>query len=54
MESEKRPEPYQFSFVGGEFNSYFFTTVVGVVYEIKFVPSTDFFDAYPDLGADVF
>lgn len=25
-----------------------------MVYEIKFVPSTDFFDAYPDLGADVF
>lgn len=24
------------------------------MYEVKFVPSTDFFDAYPDLGVEVF
>ncbi len=45
---------YEFEFVGGNYNLYRFSTVAEVRYEVKFVPSTDFFDAYPGLGAEVF
>lgn len=54
MESENQRNLYKYTFVGGEFNSYFFTTTDDVTYEIKFVPATDLFNAYSDLGAEVF
>lgn len=54
MESEKSSSAYQYVTVGGDFNSYFFTTITDVVYEIKFVPSSEYFNAYMDLGAEVF
>lgn len=54
MESEKQPSRYQFTFTSGEFNSYYFTTDTDIVYEIKFIPSTDFFGAYPELDVDIF
>ena len=54
MESESERSRYQYTFTDGDFNSYYFTTVVDVVYEIKFISSTDFFGAYPDLEADIF
>ena len=54
MESEKLSNFYKYTFAGGDFNSYYFTTIDGVIYEIEFVPSTDVFYAYPDIGVDVF
>ncbi|MBC8154881.1 MAG: hypothetical protein H7Z72_18445 [Bacteroidetes bacterium] len=54
MESKGLDRVYKYTFAGGDFNSYYFTTVDNLTYEIKFVPSSDFFDAYPDLGVDVF
>lgn len=54
MESNKSSSAYQYTSVGREFNSYFFTTITDVVYEVKFVPSSDYFNAYMDLGAEVF
>lgn len=54
MESKKPTEPYQYTFTGGETNSYFFTTQTNVIYEIKFVPSTDYFRGYEALEVEVF
>ena len=54
MESTKPSEPYQYTFTGGETNSYFFTTQTSVIYEIKFVPSTDYFKGYEALEVEVF
>lgn len=54
MESENQRSLYQFTFAGGDFNSYYFTTDIDIVYEIKFIPSTDYFGAYSDLDADIF
>lgn len=54
MESENQRNLYKYTFVGGEFNSYYFTTIDNVIYEIKFVPSTDLLDAYADIDTDVF
>ncbi|TAE34003.1 MAG: hypothetical protein EAZ91_01455 [Cytophagales bacterium] len=52
---EKEPiEPYEYQFKGGINNSYFFSTDGGVKYEIKFVPSTEYFDGYEALDVDVF
>ena len=47
-------EPYEFEFAGGEQNAYLFTTDIGIKYEIKFVPSSDYFNAYMDVDAEVF
>lgn len=47
-------ERYEFEFVGGEHNVYLFTTGADIKYEIKFVPSSEYFSAYMDLGAEVF
>lgn len=33
---------------------YLFTTDVDIKYEVKFVPSSEYFNAYMDLGAEVF
>jgi hypothetical protein len=54
MEKEQPVEPYEFTFAGGEANSYFFTTQTNVIYEIKFIPSTDYFSGYEALEVDVF
>lgn len=55
MESESLPEPpYSNSFLDGLHNVFVFTTVDDVVYEIKFVPSTDFFTDYESLDVNVF
>lgn len=45
---------YEFEFRGGEHNIYIFVTGDEIRYEIKFIPSTDFFGAYPDLEVDIF
>ncbi len=47
-------ERYEFEFVEGEHNVYLFTTGTDIKYEIKFVPSSEYFNAYMDLGAEVF
>lgn len=54
MASKKSDSPYKYTAVGSGFNSYFFTTIIDVVYEVKFVPSSDYFNAYQDLGVEVF
>lgn len=54
MESKKPSSAYKYTAVGGIFNSYFFTTTTDVVYEIKFIPSTDYFTIYVDVDAEVF
>lgn len=54
MESGSQTSTYKYTFLGGEFNSYYFTTIDNITYEIKFVPSSDFFAAYEELEADVF
>jgi hypothetical protein len=46
--------PYQYRFAGGLLNSFVFTTINNVVYEIKFVPSTDFFPSYAELDMEIF
>ncbi len=45
---------YEYEFSGGDNNTYRFSTDDEINYEIKFVPSSDFFDAYEELDADVF
>ena len=45
---------YEYEFDGGEHNSYRFSTVDAVGYEVKFIPSADIFNAYSDLGVEVF
>ncbi len=45
---------YEYGFEGSPSNSYIFLTKDDIRYEIKFVPSTDYFNGYPDLEADVF
>ncbi len=45
---------YEFEFIGGKQNLYLFVTDGEVRYEIKFIPSTDFFGAYPELDVDIF
>jgi hypothetical protein len=47
-------EPYKFDFEGGSLNSYIFSTENDVRYEIKFVPSTDFFPSYAELDMEIF
>lgn len=54
MERGRPIEPYEYSFIGDPFNSYFFTTLDTITYEIKFIPSTEYFSAYPDLESDAF
>ena len=45
---------YEYEFNGGVYNTYRFLTSDNIRYEIKFVPSTDLFNAYPNLEAEVF
>lgn len=47
-------QPYTVSLVGGPSNVSVFTTEDNVVYEIKFVPSNDFFTDYEQLDVDIF
>jgi Family of unknown function (DUF6169) len=54
MGNEKPIDPYEYSFAGGSLNSYFFTTIDAIIYEIKFIPSTDYFNAYPDVEIEAF
>ncbi len=54
MADQATKDSYQYRFAGGVFNSFVFTTIDNIVYEIKFVPSSDFFDAYTDLDVEVF
>ena len=55
MESENlNRQPYTVSFIGGSSNVFLFTTEDNVVYEVKFVPSTDFFTDYEQLDVDIF
>ncbi len=52
---EKEPaKPYEFQFKGGQSNLYIFSTQGEVKYEIKFVPSTDYFSGYDALEVEVF
>ncbi len=54
MESKKPSNPYEYTTIGDRTNSYFFPTVSGLVYEVKFIPSTDYFNAYSGLEIEVF
>ncbi len=55
MQNAERPLfNYNFRFKGGETNSYFFDTNVGLTYEIRFVPSGYAFAQYPDFCDDIF
>jgi hypothetical protein len=45
---------YAATFTGGPFNAFVFTTVDAVVYEVKFVPSTDFLPDYEYLDVEVY
>ncbi len=44
MQNDLATDSYRFNFVGGEFNSFFFTTKNNVVYEVRFVPSAYLFE----------
>ena len=46
--------PYEYELSSGDQYVYRFATNGEVRYEVKFVTSTDYFDAYADLEADVF
>ena len=47
-------QSYTVSFLGGPSNVFVFTTEDSIVYEIKFVPSDDFFADYGDFDVDIF
>ena len=51
---QNQSKHYEFSFGGGANSSYYFSTANDIRYEIKFVPSNDFFDGYATLSIDVF
>lgn len=46
--------PYEFEFNGGQSNTYRFSTQGDITYEIRFVPSTDYFRGYEALEVEVF
>lgn len=48
------PDCYEFDFVGGSNNAYYFTTADTIVYEVKFEPSGYLFDHSLDLTVDAF
>lgn len=54
MGSENQFDPYAYTLAGGPSNSYYFTTIDQLTYEIKFVPSSEFFEDYEELDVDVF
>ena len=54
MPNDALADRYEFSFVGGRQNSYFFVTEHEVVYEIKFVPSGYLFESRPELVIQAF
>lgn len=47
-------EVYEYTFIGGDQNVYSFSTADRIDYNVKFVPSTYLFDAYPELDIEVF
>lgn len=47
-------KPYDYEFKGGIRNTYGFSTVYGLGYEISFVPSSYLFEAYPQIEVEVF
>ena len=47
-------DQYSYEFGGGASNIYRFLTEDAVAYEIKFVPSSEFFEDYEELDIDVF
>jgi len=48
------PPHYKFTFAGGNYNSYFFVTKRGIVYEIKFRASGYIFDTFPEVQDHTF
>lgn len=45
MQNEKlQLPPYNYTFKGGSYNSYFFRTSIGIIYEVKFKPSDYLFN----------
>ena len=47
-------KPYNFRFAGGPTNSYFFTTIHGAAYSIKFKPTPYLFENYPEIADQVY
>ena len=47
-------QPYDYEFKGGIRNTYGFSTIYGLGYEISFVPSSYLFEAYPQVEVEVF
>jgi hypothetical protein len=45
---------YDFTFAGGDYNSYFFATDSRIVYEIKFRDTAYIFDGYLDFDIQAF
>ena len=50
----KRSSSYEYELSGDDQYVYRFATDSEIQYEVKFVPSTDYFDTYSELEADVF
>ncbi|MFN4145073.1 MAG: DUF6169 family protein [Runella sp.] len=53
-EIKSLPPHYKFKFAGGNYNSYFFVTHKGIVYEVKFRESGYIFDNFPEVQEDTF
>lgn len=51
---DPKNEVYEYTFIGGNQNVYSFSTADSIDYNVKFVPSTYLFDAYPELDIEVF
>lgn len=54
MPNDVRSNVYEYQFVGGEQNIYFFSTDDNIDYNVKFVPSDYLFDGHPELDIQVF
>lgn len=54
MPSEGSINSYEFEFVGGEHNTYSFSTYYTIRYAIKFVPSSYMFEGFVDHNVDAY